>query len=193
MKRRSALLTTTRLAVAGAVCVAFSVPATPPASAKLVENVTFHVEFDSQNDCAPEGPVLEFHDSLDVRQMLVNRDGVGIGTVLVSLVAVTTIPGTDLTLTVINKGLGEHGVVATDHGDGTYTVRLISTASVRVLGPDGRLADLSAGLETWELLIDDAGTPETDADDEVVDESIHTLRGYTDPDYVCEIARGYLP
>jgi hypothetical protein len=193
MNRRS-LLITTRLAAAGAVCLAFAVTATPPASAALVENVTFHVEFDSQNDCAPDGPVLKFHDSLDVRSILVTRGdgGVTYGTGLFDLVAVTTIPGTDLTLTVINKGLGEHAVVATDHGDGTYTVRLISPARVSVLGPDGRMVDLSAGLYTFELLIDDAGTPETDADDVVLDMPSESLHGYFDEDYVCELARGYL-
>jgi hypothetical protein len=195
MKRRSTLLITTRLAVAGAVCLAFALTATPPASAALIEKDMSHFEFDSTNECAPDGPVLEFHDSLDVRFMLMTRGdgGVSYGTVLVSLSAVTTIPGTDLTITVVQKGVGEHGVVATDHGDGTYTVRLISTGRVSVFGPDGRMADLSAGLDSWELLIDDAGTPETDADDVVLDVSLHTLHGTFDDYYVCEVARNYLP
>ena len=195
MRAHSALMTGVRVAVAGVVGLAFGLTATPPASAALVEKDAFHVEFDSTNDCAPDGPVLEFHDSADITFMLTTRGdgGVSYSNVHISLIAVTTIPGTDLTLTVINKGLAEQGVVATDHGDGTYTVRLISPARVSVLGPDGRMVDLSAGLESWELLLDDAGTPETDADDEILDASVHTLRGYFDPDYVCEIARGYLP
>jgi hypothetical protein len=195
MNRRSALLITTCLAVAGAVCLAFGLTATPPASAKLVENVTFHVEFDSQNDCAPEGPVLDFHDSLDVRSINVTRGdgGVTYGTGIFDLVAVTTIPGTDLTLTVINKGLGEHGVVAIDHGDGTYTVRSISTAIGRLLGPDGRMVSTFAGLYAFELLIDNAGTPETDADDVVLDMPSETLHGSFDDAGGCEVARSYLP
>jgi hypothetical protein len=194
MKRRSTLLITTRLVVAGAVCLAFGLTATPPASAALVENVTFHVEYDSQNDCAPEGPVLEFHDSLDVRNIGVTRvDGLYYGTALFSLVAVTTIPGTDLTLTVVNKGLAQHDVVAFDNGDGTYTVRFISSARGEILGPDGRMVSTFAGLETFEQLIDDGGTPEDGSDDEPLGDPSYTIHGTSGDPTGCEVARQYLP
>ena len=86
-----------------------------------------------------------------------------------TLTAVTTIPGTDLTLTVVNKGLGNHDVKVTPNGDGTLTVKSISPARVVLLGPDGHIELRFSGLTISEFLWDDAGTPEDQTDDEFLD------------------------
>jgi hypothetical protein len=58
--------------------VAWTLP--PPASAEPFGHLTFHVEFDSANDCG-DGLVLEFHDVMDGRQLVVWRgDGYLYGT-----------------------------------------------------------------------------------------------------------------
>ena len=114
------LATRLSLAVAAAACIGLVV--TPPASAKPFEHETFHEEFDTVGDCG-DGLVLEFHDVMDGRVLVVpHGDGYLYETRHWTLTAVTTVPGTDLTLTVVNKGLVTHDVKATPNGDGTITV-----------------------------------------------------------------------
>ena len=190
---RGRLRLATRMVAVGVVCLAFALTTTPTASAAPLEHFTFHDEFDSTNPCAPEGPVLEFHDVVDGRVLGVSHgDGLVYYTVQQSLTAVTTVPGTDVSLTVINKGLVGHDVRITDNGDGTLTIRGISPARVAVLGPDGRKIAQFSGLYTSEVLIDHGGTPGPSEDEflEVLSESLH---GNFDDPGLCELVRDYLP
>ena len=185
--------TTTRLAMAavGAACLALTV--TSPASAKPFEHFTFHNEFDSTNDCG-DGLVLNFHDVMDGRVLVVRHgDGFLYETQHWTLTAVTTIPGTDLTLTVVNKGLANHDVQVTPNGDGTLTVTTISPARVVLLGPDGHIELRFTGLTTIESLWDDAGTPDDQTDDVLLDTLSVTSHGHADSGSVCDAARGYAP
>src|SRR5262245_40472872 len=117
---------TTRLVAAAAAGLALV--ATPPASAEPVEHYTNHFEFDSTNDCG-DGLVLEFHDVVDEGVLVVRHgDDFFYLTHQWSLTAVAQIPGTDLSLTVVNKGLVWHDVRVTPNGDGTITVKAISPA-----------------------------------------------------------------
>ena len=180
-----------RLAAVGAACLALT--ATPPASAEPFEHFTFHDEFDTTNDCG-DGLVLEFHDVVDGRVLVMRHgDGFLYETQHVTLTAVTTIPGTDLTLTVVNKGLLTHDVHVTPNGDGTLTIKSISPARVVLLGPDGHIELRFSGLTTSESLWDDAGTPEDQTDDEFLEFLSFTSHGHADSGDVCDVARGYLP
>lgn len=54
------------------------------------------------------------------------------------LTGVVPIPGTEASLTVVNKSPVRHDVRITDNADRTLTVRQISPARVAILGSDGR-------------------------------------------------------
>ena len=184
----------TRLVAVGAVCLALALTTTPTASAAPSEHFTFHDEFDSTNPCSPEGPVLEFHDVVDGRVLGVSHgDGLVYYSVQQSLTAVTTVPGTDVSLTVINKGLTSHDVQITDNGDGTLTIRGISPARVALLGPDGRKISQYSGLYRSDALIDHGGTPGDPSDDEFLEILGESLHGNFDDPGICEVARRYLP
>lgn len=171
---------------AAAACLTLT--AAPPASAEPVENSTFHDEFGSTADCG-DGLVLEFHDVIDGRLLVVRHgDGFLHGTLHWTLTAVATVPGTDQSLTVVNKGLVAHDVRVTDNGDGTLTVRVNSPARVTVLGPDGRTESHFSGLTTIEQLWDDAGTP-GDQDDDVLLEEVYAGHGHLDDANLCEVAQ----
>jgi hypothetical protein len=181
---------TTRFAAAAAACLALTAAA--PASAEPVEHSTFHFEFDSTADCG-DGLVLEFHDVVDGRVIAIRHgDGLIYATQHWTLTAVATIPGTALTLTVVNKGLVGHDVRISNNGDGTLTVRAISPARVVVLGPDGRPESHFSGLTTVEQLWDDAGTPDVQDDDVLLEEQI-TSHGHSVDDGACDVARRYAP
>jgi hypothetical protein len=182
---------TTRLVGAAAACIALA--ATPPVSAAPFEHSTFHFEFDSTNDCG-DGLVLEFHDVVDGRLVVVRHgDGFLYGTQHWTLTAETTIPGTDLTLTVVNKGLVGHDVQVTHNGDGTLTVKVISPARVTVLGPDGRPESHFTGLTIFEQLWDDAGTPEDQTDDVFLEDLSVISHGHSEAAGICEVANRYAP
>ena len=184
---------TTRVTLAAAAAACLTLTATPPVSAEPFEHETFHEEFDTANDCG-DGLVLEFHDVLDGSALVVRHgDGFLYETQHWTLTAVTTIPGTDLTLTVVNKGLVNHDVRVTPNGDGTLTVRSISPARVVLLGPDGHIELRFSGLTTIESLWDDAGTPEDQSDDEVLEFLSFTSHGHADSGNVCDVARSYAP
>ena len=179
------------LAAVGAACLALNAP--PPASAEPFEHFTFHEEFDTTADCG-DGLVLEFHDVLDGRALVVRHgDGFLYETRHWTNTAVTTIPGTDLTLTVVNKGLVNHDVQVTPNGDGSLTVKSLSPARVVLLGPDGHTELRFTGLTIIETLWDDAGTPDDQTDDEFLEFLSFTSHGHADSGNVCDVARGYLP
>ena len=182
----------TRLAAVGAACLALT--ATPPATAEPIEHFTFHDEFETTNPCGDEGPVLEFHDVVDGR-ILVMRHGDGFlyESQHYTLTAVTTIPGTELTLTVVNKGLVNHDVRVTPNGDGTLTLKVISPARVVLLGPDGHTELRYSGLTVAEQLWDDAGTPEDQTDDVFLEFLSFNSHGHSDSGDICDVARSYLP
>lgn len=181
----------TRLAAVGTACLALIV--TPPANAEPFEHSTFHEEFDTAADCG-NGLVLEFHDVLDGRVLVVpHGDGFLYETRHWTNTAVTTIPGTDLTLTVVNKGLVNHDVKVIPNGDGTLTVKSISPARVVLLGPDGHTELRFSGLTIIEALWDDAGTPDDPLDDEFLEFLSFTSHGHADSGNACEVARSYLP
>jgi hypothetical protein len=70
-------------------------------------------------------------------------------------------------LNIVNKDLK-----VTDNGDGTLTVLVLSTGSVKNYGPDGNLLFNDPGQIRVELLIDHAGTPTDPEDDTILEESI---------------------
>ena len=182
--RRTPVLTAT-----AAACLTLT--AMPAASAAPYEHATFHEEFDSVNDCG-DGPVLEFHDVIDGRVVVVRHgDGFLYGTQHWTLTAVATIPGTALTVTVVNKGLVGHDLHVTANRDGTITVLGTSPARVAVLGPDGRTESHFSGLATYEQLWDDAGTPDDPSDDELIEYLSYTTNGHDEAADVCEVARRY--
>ena len=182
---------TTRLAAAGAACLALT--ATPPAVAEPFEHSTFQFEFDSTNDCG-DGPVLEFHDVVEGRVVVVRHgDDFLYQTQHWTLTAVAEIPGTDLSLTVVNKGLVSHDVQVTHNGDGTLTVKAISPARATILGPTGRPESHFSGLLTVEQLWDDAGTPADQTDDVFLEDLSATTHGHDEAADVCEVARRYAP
>ena len=181
----------TCLTALGAACLALT--ATPPASAEPFEHSTFQFEFDSANDCG-NGLLLEFHGVVDGRVVVVRHgDGFLYQTQHWTLTAVTKVPGTDLSLTVVNKGLVGHDVQVTHNGDGTLTVKVISTARATILGPDGRPASHFSGQLTVEQLWDDAVTPEDQTGDEFLEDLSTTVRGHSDDAGICEVARSYAP
>ena len=63
---------TTRVTLAAAAAACLALTATPPASAEPFEHLTFHEEFDTTNDCG-DGLVLEFHDIMDGRALVVRH------------------------------------------------------------------------------------------------------------------------
>jgi hypothetical protein len=188
------MATKTRLLVLiTGLAAALAVTAQTPASAKPFEHITFHSEFDTARDCG-NGLVLEFHDVMDGRQLVVwHGDGFLYATGHLSLTAVTVIPGTDLTLTVVNKGMAYHDVQVTLNSDGTYILKAISPARVAILGPDGRPESHFSGLQTIEQLWDDAGTPEDPLDDVFLEDLSSSLRGHFADTDICEVAQRYLP
>lgn len=188
------MATRTRLRIlTTGLAAALAVAAPSPASAEPLEHFTFHFEFDSVRDCGND-LVLEFHDVMDGRQLVVwHGDGFLYGTQQWTLTAVTLIPGTDLSLTVVNKGLGYHDVQVTPNGDGTFTLKAISPARVTILGPEGRPESHFSGLQTLEQLWDDAGTPDDPFDDILLEDLGSTLVGHTVDTDLCELAQRYLP
>jgi hypothetical protein len=84
-------------------------------------------------------------------------------------------------------------VRVTPHGDGTLTLKGISPARVAILGPDGRPESHFSGLQTFEVLLDDAGTPEDPLDDFFLEDLGSTLVGHTVDTDICELAQRYLP
>ena len=58
----------------------------------------------------------------------------------------------------------------TDNGDGTLTIISMLAGVHTVNGPDGKVLLINSGRSTFEILIDDAGTPTDPTDDEFIDE-----------------------
>jgi hypothetical protein len=135
-----------------------------PAAAKPFEKGHFHdVGSEVNTDCG-----LTLLEEFDVRGNFVfnahGPDGL--------LYSVETVHGTD-TLTnplngksftqvfnTVNKDLK-----VTDNGDGTLTILVLSTGSLKVYGPDGTLLFNEPGQVRFELLIDHNGTPTDPTDD----------------------------
>ena len=164
-----------------------------PAAAEPFDRFAIHDEFDSTNDCG-DGLVLAFHDVIEGSVVVVRHgDGFLYETLHWTLTAVTTIPGTDLTLTVVNKGMVNHDVRVTPNGDGTLTIEQISPARVVLLGPDGHVELRFTGLTITETLLSDAGTPDDPLDDEFIETVSVISHGHSDSGGVCEVARSYLP
>lgn len=65
----------------------------------------------------------------------------------------------------------------TDNGDGTLTIIALSTGSLKVYGPDGKLLFNDPGQARFKLLIDDNGTPTDPTDDELI--SARLIKGST--------------
>jgi hypothetical protein len=66
----------------------------------------------------------------------------------------------------------------TDNGDGTLTILVLATGSVKNYGPDGNLLFNDPGQIRFEILIDHGGTPTDPADDEFL-EDLGIVKGST--------------
>jgi hypothetical protein len=58
----------------------------------------------------------------------------------------------------------------TDNGDGTLTIRIKATGSVKFYGADGKLLFNDPGQTQFEILVDHGGTPQNPEDDEFLEE-----------------------
>lgn len=74
---------------------------------------------------------------------------------------------------VLNKDLK-----VTDNGDGTLTILVMATGSLKVYGPDGKLLFSDPGQVRFEVLIDHGGTPTDPSDDEFL-EFLGLVKGST--------------
>ena len=58
----------------------------------------------------------------------------------------------------------------TDNGDGTLTILIKATGSVKFYGPDGKLLFNDPGRTQFEILVDNGGTPQNPEDDVFLEE-----------------------
>lgn len=57
----------------------------------------------------------------------------------------------------------------TDNGNGTFTILVSNAGGAKIYGPNGKLLFSADGLEWFEILIDNGGTPTDPSDDEFIE------------------------
>ncbi|TDO50750.1 hypothetical protein EV643_104248 [Kribbella sp. VKM Ac-2527] len=167
------------LALASGLTAAMLVMAATPAVAKPLERVHF-------NETTSE-VVNNFCGDLSVRidtdihgSFLFNfhgPDGLGYGAEKLHFTTTYTNLGTDKSMTEVQNTLSKD-LKVTDNGDGTLTILVLATGSLKVFGPDGQFLFSDPGQVRFELLIDHGGTPTDPSDDEFL-EFLGVVKGST--------------
>jgi hypothetical protein len=167
------------LALASGLTAAMMGMAATPAVAKPLERVHFH-ETTSE-------VVNNFCGDLRVRidnevhgSFLFNfhgPDGLGYGTENLHFSTTYTNLATTKSMTEVQNTMSKD-LKVTDNGDGTLTLLVLATGSLKVFGPDGEFLFNDPGQVRFELLIDHAGTPTDPSDDEFL-EFLGLVKGST--------------
>ncbi len=158
------------LALASGLTAAMMGTAATPAVAAPLERVHFH-ETTSEvvNDFCGDLRVRidnEVHGSF-----LFNfhgPDGLGYGTENLHFSTTYTNLATTKSMTEVQNTMSKD-LNVTDNGDGTLTLLVLATGSLKVFGPDGEFLFNDPGQVRFELLIDHAGTPTDPSDDEFLE------------------------
>ncbi len=140
--------------IAAAALVAL---AAPPASARIVEKVTFHDEFSgTDEDFCGAGLAVDFAGTVDGRFQVNSRGPGGFDYFVekTSVVQVFTDQATGLTATDIQPNTINKDLSITDNGDGTITIIALLTGGARTYGHEGKLIAKNSGQVRFEIVYD---------------------------------------
>ena len=139
------------------------------ADARQVFRETIHDERDIvlEDFCDVAGLTVELTSVLDMRVNVVSRGPSGLTYFLQHGVTREVIhnPATGTSLTSVAT-VTEKDMRVTENGDGTLTILILSTGNAVLYGPDGKAIARNPGQTRFEILVDDAGTPNDPSDDE---------------------------
>jgi len=159
------------LVLATAVCLAV----TATASAGNVLRETIHDEgtFVLEGFCDEAGLTVELAFSMDIRLQVGphGRDRVDYFLQHGTRTEVITNAANGRFVTSTAKVI-EKDLRITDNGDGTLTILVLATGNAVLYGADGTALARNPGQTRFELVIDQAGTPDDPFDDELVSQTV---------------------
>jgi hypothetical protein len=156
------------VALAGATSMALA----GPAGAQPLDRGTFHEEFTGVADdfCDVPGLTVQIDQVVDGREVVVAHgpDGLPYFTGSVRLSNTYTNVDNGNRITAVEQTMTKDQRVI-DNGDGTLTILVMATGNFVLYGQHGKAIARNPGQLRYELLIDNAGTPDDPFDDEFVD------------------------
>ena len=169
------------VAVVAGTATAVTMSLAGSAAAKVLEKDTFHDEgsFRERNFCDQPG-------------LTVRTDFVVDGTFMIKTRGKDQLPyyseHSDLNAVITNVATGEYVTQVehvldkdhrvTDNGDGTFTILVLATGNSVVYDSTGKAIARNPGQVRFEILIDNAGTPQDPFDDEFL-EFLGVVKGST--------------
>ena len=156
-----------------ACCIAASAVLAGHAWAGLILQESYHFQgsFETANFCGVEGLTVRSDSVADGRVRAVQRGPSGFAYFLdhIKETEVVTNAANGQAVTFVFTGTRKDQTV-TDNGDGTQTISTLLTGTQVLYGADGTSIARSSGLSTYEILVDDGGTPTDPFDDEFIAE-----------------------
>lgn len=175
------------VALAGVTSIALA----GPADAQPLDRGTFHDEFTEvvEDFCDVPGLTVQFDGVVDGRFLFNRRGPHGLAYYMESIRFSSTVTNLESgrTVTGVERTLSKD-LKVTDNGDGTLTILVLATGNATLYGEDGKAIARNPGQVRFEILIDDAGTPDDPFDDEFIAD-LGLVKGSTGrSDDFCEAA-----
>ncbi|HEX6359070.1 hypothetical protein [Actinophytocola sp.] len=156
------------VAIAGGIVALLLGTVTAQASARPLEREHVHIlESEVITDC---GLTMLQETDVIINRVFVAHGRDGLAYLLENFHGSSTLTNLDNGLSVTHAfNSVTKDLKVTDNGDGTLTILVLSTGSLKVFGPDGELLYNDPGQIRFEILIDHGGTPTDPSDDEFLE------------------------